>query len=142
MSYATLDDLTARYGASMLLDLTDRADVPTGQIDAAIVERALANTDATIDGYLAGKYRLPLAETPPQVRDLAEAIAIYKLHPYDTPQKIKDDYDAALKTLREIAQGMVRLPVAGVEPADRNDSGVKTTDRGRPFSNENLHGFV
>ena len=142
MTYATLDHLKDRYTERLLLDLTDRGDVPTGEIDAGVVERQLINTDAAIDGYLAGKYRLPLNEVPPIVRDLAEQIAIYKLHSYDPPAKIKDDYDASMRQLREIANGTVRLPIAGVEPRDRNDGGVRTSDRDRPFSNENLHGFI
>ncbi len=142
MTYATLDHLKDRFTERLLLDLTDRADAPTGQIDAGVVERALVNTDATIDGYLAGKYRLPLADVPPMIQDLAEVIAIYKLHTYDPPAKIKDDHDAAIRQLRDIANGTIRLPIEGQEPADRNDSGVRTSDRDRPFSNENLTGFV
>ena len=86
--------------------------------------------------------QLTLAEVPPMVRDLAEVIAIYKLHTYDPPQKMKDDHDAAMRQLRDIASGTIRLPIEGQEPADRNDSGVRTSDRDRPFSNENLIGFV
>ena len=142
MTYATLDHLRDRYSERLLIDLTDRGDVPTGAIDAGVVERQLINTDAVIDGYIAGKYRLPLAEVPPIVRDLAEQIAIYKLHPFDPPAKIKDDYEASMRQLRDIASGTVRLPIAGVEPSGRNDGGVRTSDRERPFSNENLHGFV
>jgi len=142
MTYATLDHLKDRYTARLLLDLTDRGDAPTGEIDAAVVERQLVNTDAVIDAYLAGKYRLPLAEVPPLIRDLAEQIAIYKLHPFEPDAKIKADHDAALKQLRDIATGTVRLPIEGVEPADRTGSGVQTTDRARPFSNENLRGFI
>lgn len=142
MTYATLDHLKDRYTELLLLDLTDRGDVPTGEVDADVVERQLINTDAAIDGYLASKYRLPLTEVPPMIRDLAEQIAIYKLHPYDPPAKIKDDYDAAMRQLREIANGTVRLPIAGIEPTGRSDDGVRTSDRPRPFSNENLHGFI
>ncbi len=142
MTYATLEHLTDRFSEKMLVALTDNGPEPTGAIDEFAIDRALANTDATIDGYLATKYRLPLAEVPPMVRDLAEVIAIYKLHTYDPPAKIKDDHDAAIRQLRDIANGTIRLPIEGSEPADRNDSGVRTSDRERPFSNENLTGFV
>lgn len=62
MPYANLSGLTARYGQHMLVDLTDRALPPTGQIDVDVVQAALEDTDALIDGYLAGRYALPLAE--------------------------------------------------------------------------------
>lgn len=142
MSYATLAQLTARFGERMLIQLTDRADVPTGAIDETIVEEQLRNTDATIDGYLAGKYRLPLAEVPPLLADLAQVIAIYKLHPFQADPKIEKDYDQALKTLLQISQGAVRLPLEGVEPEATSGSGVVTNDRERPLTEENLRGFI
>src|SRR5581483_5414709 len=142
MSYATQEELIDRYSERMLVQLTDRAQPATGEIDAAVVARALADTDATIDGYLKGRYRLPLAETPPLVTDLALQIAIYKLHRKSPDEKIRKDYDDALRTLRDIASGTVRLDVAGVEPAASGASGVKTNDRERPLTPENLKGFV
>jgi hypothetical protein len=57
-----------------------------------------------IDGYLAGRYQLPLTEVPPLVVDLAQVIAIYKLHPFEPDPKISNDYNQALKTLRDIAR--------------------------------------
>lgn len=142
MSYATLAQLTARFGERMLIQLTDRADVPTGAIDGDIVDEQLRNTDAVIDGYLAGKYRLPLADVPPMLADLAQVIAIYKLHPSQPDPKIEKDYDQALKTLLQISQGAVRLPLEGVEPEATSGSGVVTNDRERPLTEENLRGFI
>ncbi|RIV82953.1 DUF1320 domain-containing protein [Aurantiacibacter xanthus] len=142
MTYATQAILADRFDTRMLIELTDRGEVPAGAIDAEVVTRALIDADAVIDGYLAGKYRLPLAEVPPMLVDLASSIAIYKLHRYEPDAKIVKDYEQAMRTLRDIASGAVRLPLEGVEPAARNDGGVKTTDRARPFSNENLTGFV
>src|SRR5690606_6605607 len=47
----------------LLVALTDRAEVATGEIDQDVVDRALADTDAMIDGYIAARYALPLAAT-------------------------------------------------------------------------------
>ena len=142
MSYATLAQLTARFGERMLIQLTDRAATPTGEIDEAIVEEQLRNTDAMIDGYLAGKYRLPLAAVPDGLADLAQVIAIYKLHPFSPEPKIEKDYELALKQLAQIASGAFRLPLEGVEPAATSGSGVVTNDRERPLTEENLRGFI
>ncbi len=142
MSYATEQQLVDRYSERMLVQLTDRALPATGEIDPDVIARALADTDATIDGYLKGRYRLPLASVPPLVTDLALAIAIYKLHRKAPDEKIRKDYDDALRTLRDIANGVVRLDVAGVEPEASGASGVKTNDRERPLTPENLKGFV
>lgn len=142
MPYATQAQLIERFGERMLTDLSDRADPPVGAIDAGVVARALNDTDAVIDGYLAGRYALPLAEVPPQLVDLALSIAIYKLHRYAPDQKVKDDHDAAMKSLGLIATGTIRLPAGGVEPAVAASSGVETVDRERDLTPEGMRGFI
>lgn len=142
MSYATLAGLTDRYGADMILRLTDRNDPPLGYPDQAVVQRALVDTDAMIDGYLRSRYRTPLREVPPQIADLALSIAIYKLHRWSPETKIKDDYDAAVKTLREIAAGVVVLTVEGAIPEVTGGTGARITDRERPLTAENLKGYI
>lgn len=142
MSYASQADLVDRYGEDALIDLTDRADPPAGAIDAGVVTRALDDTDALIDGYLKGRYKLPLASPPPLLRDLAEQIAIYKLHRNQAADKIANDYQGALKVLAQIAAGTVRLDVAGVEPEASGTAQVRTADRDRDMTPCNLKGFV
>lgn len=142
MPYASLDDLTDRYGERLLRALTDRADPPAEAIDPAVVDRALADTDALIDAHIAGRYALPLAEVPPVLRDIALSIAIWRLHTFEPDAKIEADYRDALKLLRDIAQGAARLPVAGAEAAGTGGTGARLTDRARPLTAENLRGFV
>lgn len=142
MSYASQDQLVERFGDKFIQQLTDRALPPAGAIDPDVVTRALSDTDAAIDGYLQGRYVLPLTATPPLLIDLALSIAVYKLHRRAPDPKIKDDYDQALKTLAQISSGAVRLNAAGVEPAANNSTGVRTSDRPRDLTPENLKGFV
>ncbi|MBV1918993.1 MAG: DUF1320 domain-containing protein [Sphingomonadaceae bacterium] len=142
MTYATLLMLNDRYGERMLIELTDRSDPPAGAVDSDVVDRALADTDAVIDGYVSGRYQMPLAETPPLLQDIAQRIAIYNCHRYTPNDKIKEDYKDALAALEKISKGVIRLPVAGVEPTSSGASGVQTTDRERPFTEANLTGFI
>lgn len=142
MAYCTLDQLTDRYGEATLVSLTDRAEIPTGTVDTDVIDRAVADAAAQIDGYLAGRYALPLADTPPLVTDLALIITFWKLHLYDPPQKVKDDYAGAIQMLRDISKGVVTLDVAGVEPEGSGSGGVKITDRDRPLTADNLKGFI
>lgn len=142
MSYCTLSDLTARYGARMLVALSDRGDMPTGTPDLGVIGRALSDTDAVIDGYLAARYVLPLAAVPVLLTDIAQQIAIWKLHIAAPDPKIEADYKDALRALRDIAGGTIRLSLAGVEPAATSANGVMTTDRERPLTAENLKGFI
>lgn len=142
MTYATQTQLTQRFGAAMLVNLTDRAEVATGAIDTAVIDRALADTDAMIDGYLAPRYILPLAAIPPLLADVAMQIAIYKLHVTEPDPKISKDYDNALRMLRDIGTGAVRISAAGVEPAGASANGVVVTDRPRPFNAADMTGFI
>lgn len=142
MSYIALQQLIDRFGERLLIQLTDRDNPPAGVIDEAVVVRALADTDAVIDGYLAGRYALPMTETPPLVADLAQAIAIYKLHPYAADPKIEQDYKDAIAALGRISTGVIKLPIAGIEPQSSGSAGVEAIDRERPLTPESMQGFI
>jgi phage gp36-like protein len=142
MTYATADQLTERYGEQMLVAATDRGAVPTGAPDAATIARALASADAVIDGFLASRYALPLAEVPPLLADIAQAIAIFRLHPYATDPKLKEDHADAMRMLRDIADGRVRLSLAGIEAPGTGDTGAQFTDRERPMTEASMKGFI
>lgn len=142
MTYATQQDLIDRFGEGMLLGLTDRATPPAGLIDTGVVTKALADTDAVINGYIRARYVVPLADVPPQIADIAASIAIWKLHPYKPDDKIAEDYRDALKALREISAGIITLEVAGVIPETIGGTGAQVTDRERPLTAENLKGYI
>ncbi len=142
MPYTTLSALVGLLGEDVLIQITDRASSPTGAVDVAIVDQAIANAGAVIDASLATRYRLPLSSVPAIVAELALAIAAYKVHRFTPEAKIKDDYDQALKDLVDIAAGRKKLDLAGIEPASSGANGVVATDRPRALTPENLHGFI
>lgn len=142
MTYATIEQLKDRYSERMLIELTDRGEVARLAIDTDIVDRVLEDTDAVIDGYLAARYALPLVDVPPLIRDLAQTIAIYKLHAFGAPDHVAEDHRLALRTLQDIAKGAVRIPAAGAEPSSSGGSGARMTDRERPLTADNLKGFI
>ena len=142
MSYVTLAQLIDRVGEEMLISLTDRGVDALGVIDTNVVARALAETDALIDGYLAGRYALPLSTTETLLVGVAGDIAIYKLHRYEAPEKVQADYNMAIKTLISLSTGTIKLTAAGVEAPSTGTTGVQITDRDRPFTEDNLKGFI
>lgn len=142
MPYTSIEQLTDRFGETVLVSLTDRGDVATDIIDADVINRALADADAQIDGYLAARYKLPLVATPPLIADLAQVIAFWKLHRFDPAQKIKDDYSEAIRMLKDISRGILVLDVAGVQPESSGSSGVQITDRERPLQADKMTGFI
>ncbi|MFZ1680360.1 MAG: DUF1320 domain-containing protein [Rhizobiaceae bacterium] len=142
MSYCTQADLEARYGATLLTQLSDRADAPGAGIDADLFSRAIADADALIDGFMAGRYAVPLAVTPPLVKDLAQRIAIYYAHGETVGDKIRADHDAALRQLRDIANGLITLNADGAEPAASGGAEILTNQDERPFTPGTMKGFI
>lgn len=115
MSYATPEMLAARVGADRLIEITDRD--AEGVADDPMIAQALADACAEIDGYLASRYRLPLATTPPLLARIACDIAVYRLLALRRMGDIEDArvrYEDARRLLEAIARGLVSLGL----PAD------------------------
>lgn len=109
MPYATVADLVAEFGEAEIRDLTDRADPPTVEIDAAVAGRALARAETSINGYLAGRYAIPVPADA--VRGYALDMARAYLYVNTMPDTVKARYDAAMRDLKAIGQGLMSLPV-------------------------------
>lgn len=139
--YCTQANLVDRFGTKMLLDLTDRAVPKSGVIDAAVVTKAITDAGAEIDGYLAARYALPLAATPSFVNDLAMRLAIYKLHVSTVSDKIAEDHKLALRALDNISRGIMKLDLAGVEPAASSGSEVFVSSPSTRLTHESMKGF-
>jgi phage gp36-like protein len=142
VSYTTLSALTDKFGEPMLVALTDRGELATNTVDLDVINRAITDAAAMIDGYVSVRYALPMLEVPDLIGRLALAIAIYDLHVSSPDDKIKNDYEAALKTLMQISSGAVRLPIDGKPAAETGGSGARVTDRQRPMTAESLKGFI
>lgn len=142
MTYATQQQLIDRFGQQNLVNLTDRAVVATGSIDGAVIVQALTDADALIDGSLSVRYNLPLVTVPPLVVNLAQVIAYWNLHITEPDAKTRTDYEDARRTLRDIADGRVRIPAAGLEPVTAGSGGVMVTVRERPFTEATMTGFI
>ncbi|MRR56959.1 MAG: DUF1320 domain-containing protein [Deltaproteobacteria bacterium] len=112
MAYCTLADIEAPN--EDLIELTD--DTDTGAVDQANVDKAIAHADELIDGYLRGRYTLPLDPVPGLIRTLAAVITLRRLYGrrprLKIPEALADDYKNALKLLENIQKGLVTLGAA------------------------------
>lgn len=143
MAYTTKAELIKRYGEPMLIGLTDRGDEALGVIDDEVLNQAIADAAALIDGHLMVRYQLPLAEADDLISKIAAQIAIYELHIGGVSDKTEADYKAAIKTLEAISKGTVQLSnAAGIAPAGTEGSGAQITDRERPMTEDNMKGFI
>lgn len=109
MAYADLAMLTDRAGEAEIRQIADRDR--DGVPDADVVAAALADADNVIDGYLATRYTLPLAAVPPVVRTWAVSIARHVLHRNGAPDHVAQDYKDAIAALKDVARGLIALPV-------------------------------
>ena len=109
MPYATLQNLTDRFGEDEILRLSDRDR--SGDIDATVVAGKLADADAEIDGYLAGRYTLPLPVVPEALRRIACDIARYHLYDDRATEQVAKRYDDAIRFLKMVSKGDVQLGV-------------------------------
>ena len=142
MPYATTEQATERYGADLVLLLTDRDG--DGAADTGLFDRAFADADAEIDTYLAAKYQLPLSETPAVLTRLAIDIAVYRLA--SEADRLTDErrqrYDDAVKLLARIAKGEASLGLASPgAPSRAFSSASSATSRPRRFSRQTMAGL-
>lgn len=107
MGYATQQDLSDRFGASELAQLTDRTAGTT--IDVTVVARALSDADAEIDAYLGARYALPLTTVPSVLARVAADIARYRLHEDRATESVRTRYEDAVTFLKRVAAGDVQL---------------------------------
>lgn len=129
MTYAVQQSLIDRFGQVELAQLTDRTNGTV--IDAAVVAKALADADGQINGYLAGRYALPLAPVPTIMERVACDIARYFLYEDRVTEQVKARYDAAIKFLTDIAKGVVTLgaDALNAQPAVAAGAQIKAGDR-------------
>lgn len=124
MSYAVETDFTARFGASELLQLTDRDG--DGVADVGVLDQAISDADAEIDAYLAGRFALPLSGTvPPVLVRIACDILRYRLWDQSASEEVTTRYNAAVKFLLAVSKGDIRI---GVTPEPAATSGADITD--------------
>lgn len=139
MTYATLDDMTERFGERELIDATDRER--TGSIVEARVTTALATADNQINASLLTRYTMPLASVPPILLDLACDIARYLIYPLDPPPLVRERYTDAQKVLAQLASGAKSLETEGAAPAAPAVAGVAYVTSERLMTRDKTRGF-
>ena len=115
MAYSTTNDLLTYIPAETIRQLSDDND--DGQINNTVVTACISRADDQIDGYLRGRYTVPLTTVPPMLEDLSTRLSAYYLFKRSLivtmPEPIKDDYDVVLSMLRDIQKGRLS-PMDGV----------------------------
>ncbi len=138
MTYASQADMVERFGNDEILALTDKNT--TGMIDSTVLGMALADADATIDGYLAARYSPPLSSIPASIPMRAADLARYYLYGLQVPEQVKARHDDAIAWLVQVAKGIVEL---GIDPPtlSAETGSVQMSANVRVFSANTLADF-
>lgn len=138
MAYATLDDLVDRFGSEELAQRSDRA--AGAVIDADVVARALTDAEAEANSYLATRYHLPLASTPPVLVRIVCDIARYRLCDVP-PDEVRTRYEDAVRDLKRAGDGT--LVIDGATPLEKSSAGIGVASRApaRVFGGDALKGY-
>jgi len=140
MTYATQADMVDRFGETELAQRTNRVDGTT--IDTTVLGRALADADAEIDGYLAGRYALPLATVPTALVRVACDVARYRLYDDGITDVVRQRYEDATSFLKRISSGDVILgdQAAATESAGAGLAYHQFTQR--QITDDSMRGFA
>ncbi len=120
--YAQVDDFVVRIGERESIELTDRE--MHGVWDEDLLQVALADSSSQIDGYLSGRYKLPLAAVPQNLVRICCDLARYHLTSKSSvtmTEEVENRYKFCLKELENISKGVVSLSLneeAAAESAD------------------------
>jgi phage gp36-like protein len=137
MTYATKQEMIDRFGDLELKQLTDRTGL-VDAIDDVVLGKALDDADAEINGYLMGRYVLPLASTPKILVGLACDIARFRLFEDRATEHVRTRYDDALKYLRDVARGQISLGLDAAGQPAAEGGGAKAEGEERVFNNTTL----
>lgn len=139
--YCTLEDIKKQIQEATLIEITD--DNLSNQINTEIIDETLSYSDTLIDGYLRGRYTLPLPATPDIIKNIAVDLSIYRLYSRrfhtDMPESIKDKYKNAARLLEQIQKGIISLGIESAgTPPELGEYRTNKTFQDRIFTREFL----
>ena len=112
-----------------------------------IVEQAIADADAEIDGYLAKRYKVPFEKTPQVINKFAKDIALYNMvsrkgvDENDRDKTYLTRYNAAIAFLTKVAEGRISIGVSENNTEDAARIGFSMSNSPRLFSRGNMKGW-
>jgi phage gp36-like protein len=133
--YCTEQDLITRFGDQEIIDLTDKQYL--GEVDAAVLQRAIADTDALIDGYLDSRFKAALNPVPMIVNRLACDLVRYQLHDDLVPENVLNRYKDALKILEQIRDGKMSIGLTEQGEETPSNNQVEMQVGGSVFGRDN-----
>lgn len=142
MGYAVKQDMIDRFGETELVQLTNKDNNAATSIDDPALEQALIDASAEIDGYLSGRYALPLANVPQVLKRNACDIARYHLYDDRVTEQVAKRYESTVAYLRSVGKGDISLGLDAAEQPAAAAGGPKADDAGeRTFTRDTLSDY-
>jgi len=143
--YCTTEDIQKQVSRDTLIQLTD--DNQLGDIDSEIVQESIFYAETLINGYLLGRYNLPVVSFIPNLlKILSIDLSIYRLYSRrfqtDIPDSINEKYKNSVKILEQIQKGIICLEIEATGKVIRMDEyRTNKTAKDRLFSKEFLDDY-
>jgi len=139
MSYATETDLVTRFGVQEITANADRDH--DGEIDDAVIGKALVDTDNEINAELGRRYATPIDPVPEFLVTIACDIARSRLFTSEVPEIVRDNLKAARAQLRRIGDGELQLDAPTPAAATASAGEVLTEMPEKRFSRDSMKGL-
>lgn len=137
MPYCDEDKLKQRFGDEEVAQLLDRNGDETA--DTGALDASISDVDGLINGYLRGRYAVPVVGESQVLTGIACDIVRYRLYDEEAPEEVRRRHDQAIRFLEKIASGDIILDEA---VAGQGSAGISSTERTREFTDETLSGFM
>lgn len=139
--YCNVDDIKFLCPDADLIQLTN--DDPTATtINTSNVNGAITNASELIDGFLRGRYNLPLPTASKIITKIAVDISIYELYRRrvsgNMPEQVAEAYKNAMKLLDKIQNGSVSLGYESNDAVSPCKIKINKTADDRLFSKDTL----
>lgn len=142
MPYCTVTDMVIRYGLQDLIMLSWREGVADNELNQPVIEQAIDDATAEINGYIAGRYELPLAQVPDVLVRHCCDIARYLLGGDRVPESVQKRYDSVISYLVKVGKGDLSLGLSQGTPAEPSDTIAIIQSDGQIFNRNNSKGFI
>lgn len=141
MPYTTTIEITKVIQTATLAQLTNDAGGST--VDQPNIDKAIADADEVIDGYLRGRYSLPLSSVPTLIGKISTDISIYNIYSrrperLDINEIVKARYKDAIDSLVKIQKGTITLGIAGTLTPEPGVYKTNKSDEDKIFTDDLL----
>lgn len=161
MTYATASSLLNQFGAEEIAQRADRGmprlvsgemlllatasgdltgyTTPEQDATAAaleIINNKLLDAEGMVNGYLSGRYEVPLVTVPRLVVSATCDIVRYALYDDIATEQITKRYNDAIKLLEQISKGVVSLGIDDTGSKPVASAGAQMTSVGKVFGRD------